>query len=81
MQNASVKSNTFIDDRTASKMAEGMREATNNLGNCGYGGNQLQITERRDHPRVCERTGRQGHLAVRLNHTLSAPSRTWEGST
>ena len=60
MQNATVESNTFIDDRTTSKMAEGIWEATNNLGNCVYGGNQLQITSGATVPEFVSASGHQG---------------------
>ena len=44
MQNATVQSNTFIDNYATNKMKYGIWEETNNLGNCAYGGDQLQIT-------------------------------------
>ena len=70
MQNATVESNTFIDNRTTSEMAEGILEETDNLGNCVYGGDQLQITSGADRSPVCERIGPPGPgLAQRLCDT------------
>jgi hypothetical protein len=44
MQNATVQSNAFIDDRATSMMAEGIWEETTNLGNCVYGNDQFRVS-------------------------------------
>jgi len=41
-------------------MAEGVCEATNNLGNCVYGGDQLQITSGATVPEFVSASGHQG---------------------
>ena len=60
MQNATVESNTFIDNRTTAVMAEGIWEETDNLGNCVYGNNQLQITSGATVPEFVSGSAHQG---------------------
>jgi hypothetical protein len=60
VQNATVKSNTFVDDRTTCQMMEGIWEGTNNTGNCVYGGDQLLITSGTTVPEFLSASSHQG---------------------
>ena len=55
VQNASIQSNNFIDNRTTAVMLQGIAEATNNLGSDVYGTNTMQISSVRHGPSA--RTG------------------------
>ncbi len=74
MQNATIQSNTFRDDYSKNKMLYGIWEGTNNLGNCVYGGDQVQVTSGAVVPEFFSGSGHQGPA-----WTLSVPPSTSGG--
>src|SRR5512135_244881 len=73
MQNATVQSNTFVDDRYPHVMPYGIFEETNNLGSDVYGGEPVAGLRWSGRPRVPQRTRPSGSCLV--------VQQSWESSS